>query len=92
MDSLGLKTHYMFILTTKIITVKGYEASAKGKKSMELSLGEPGHKIPKVFSQWRPQYILNPPEVSWDSTCEILSIREAHQRPSAQGFHWGPAI
>ena len=54
--------------------------------------GVQGHQTPAfksplpVGSQRRH---LIPPETNCDNTCEVLLLREAHWRLSAQAFYWG---
>ena len=62
-------------------TVKEYKAkSAKGKTSWGKFLRKPDPMFPRVLSQWSHSHRipLVPPAISHDSTCEILSGREAH--------------
>lgn len=66
------------------ITSKGYKTNSKEKRSMEHIPAETKHKLPKVLSQWnQSRMCLNPLAMSYDNTCEMLSIGEAHQRLNA---------
>lgn len=74
------KTHYSERIQSKIRKDKKYGTKSGGNQ-VEASKGLlPAETIGHLI----------PPAASCANACEVLSIREPHQRSSSQDFHWGP--
>lgn len=71
-----------------LLTAKGYKTQSAREKMDGTMSGETRCRLPRVLSQWTPRMCLIPPATSCDNICEMLSIRKAHQRLSAQGFYF----
>ena len=56
---------------------------------MGQSQGETQYKLPDVLSQCSSTGALHSLAMMYDSTCEVLPTREAHQSLGVQGFYWG---